>query len=65
MGSRPLLMGVVNATPDSFSDGGNHPTLDARVAHAAALVEAGADLLDVGGERGDGVGAGEHLPIRH
>jgi dihydropteroate synthase len=55
MGSRPLLMGIVNATPDSFSDGGDHPTLEARVAHAAALLKAGADLLDVGGEsaRGD------------
>jgi dihydropteroate synthase len=48
-------MGVVNATPDSFSDAGEHPDLDARVAHAAALLEAGADLIDVGGEsaRGD------------
>jgi dihydropteroate synthase len=48
-------MGIVNATPDSFSDAGDHPTLQARVAHAAALLEAGADLLDVGGEsaRGD------------
>src|ERR1043165_1678275 len=55
IGSRPLLMGIVNATPDSFSDGGDHPTLEARVSHAAALLEAGADLLDVGGEsaRGD------------
>jgi len=55
MGSRPLVMGIVNATPDSFSDAGDHPTLQARVAHAAALVDAGADLLDVGGEsaRGD------------
>jgi dihydropteroate synthase len=55
IGSRPLLMGIVNATPDSFSDGGDHPTLQARVAHAAALLQAGADLLDVGGEsaRGD------------
>jgi dihydropteroate synthase len=55
MGSRPLLMGIVNATPDSFSDAGDHPTLQARVAHAATLLEAGADLLDVGGEsaRGD------------
>jgi dihydropteroate synthase len=55
IGSRPLLMGIVNATPDSFSDGGDHATLQARVAHAAALVQAGADLLDVGGEsaRGD------------
>jgi dihydropteroate synthase len=51
----PLLMGVVNATPDSFSDAGDLPDLAARVAHGAALLEAGADLLDVGGEsaRGD------------
>jgi dihydropteroate synthase len=55
LGSRPLLMGIVNAAPDSFSDGGDHPTLQSRVAFGAALVEAGADLLDVGGEsaRGD------------
>src|SRR6185436_3847332 len=54
MGSRPLLMGIVNATPDSFSDGGDHPTLAARAARAAALVDAGADLLDVGGETASG-----------
>jgi dihydropteroate synthase len=55
LGPRPLLMGVVNATPDSFSDGGEHPDLESRVAHAAALLEAGADLIDIGGEsaRGD------------
>ena len=55
LGPRPLLMGIVNATPDSFSDAGDHPTLEARVELAAALVGAGADLLDVGGEsaRGD------------
>jgi dihydropteroate synthase len=55
LGGRPLLMGVVNATPDSFSDAGEHPDLESRVAHAAALLEAGADLIDVGGEsaRGD------------
>jgi len=55
VGARPLLMGILNATPDSFSDAGEHPTLDARVAHARGLLEAGADLLDVGGEsaRGD------------
>jgi dihydropteroate synthase len=55
LGSRPLLMGIVNAAPDSFSDGGDHPTLQSRVALGAALVEAGADRLDVGGEsaRGD------------
>lgn len=43
-------MGVVNVTPDSFSDGGHHFTADAAIAHARALVEAGADLLDIGGE---------------
>jgi dihydropteroate synthase len=55
LGRRPLLMGIVNATPDSFSDAGEHPDLDSRVAHTAALLEAGADLIDVGGEsaRGD------------
>ncbi len=47
---RPLVMGIVNVTPDSFSDGGRH--LDARAAIAAghAMLEAGADLLDIGGE---------------
>jgi dihydropteroate synthase len=55
LSGRPLLMGIVNASPDSFSDGGDHPTLEARVAHGAELLAAGADLLDVGGEsaRGD------------
>jgi len=46
----PLLMGVVNVTPDSFSDGGRFLDRDAAVRHAVQLVEAGADLLDVGGE---------------
>jgi dihydropteroate synthase len=55
LGGRPLLMGIVNATPDSFSDAGEHPDLESRVARAAALLEAGADLIDIGGEsaRGD------------
>jgi dihydropteroate synthase len=43
-------MGVVNVTPDSFSDGGRYADPDAAVAHGLALVAAGADLLDVGGE---------------
>jgi dihydropteroate synthase len=43
-------MGIVNVTPDSFSDGGAHATVDAAVAHALRLVEEGADLLDIGGE---------------
>ena len=47
---RPLLMGIVNVTPDSFSDGGRAYDAAAALAHGVALVEAGADLLDVGGE---------------
>jgi dihydropteroate synthase len=50
LGARPLLMGIVNASPDSFSDGGAHPALDDQVAHGEALLAAGADILDVGGE---------------
>jgi dihydropteroate synthase len=55
LGPQPLLMGILNATPDSFSDAGEHPTLEDRLAHARNLLAAGADLLDVGGEsaRGD------------
>jgi dihydropteroate synthase len=52
LGRRPWLMGIVNATPDSFSDAGTHRTLEDRVALAAELVEAGADLIDIGGESG-------------
>jgi len=47
---RPLVMGIVNVTPDSFHDGGRHATRAAAVAHARRLVEEGADLLDLGGE---------------
>jgi len=47
---RPQVMGIVNVTPDSFSDGGAHDTAGAAIAHAVALVEQGADLLDIGGE---------------
>ncbi|WP_447939008.1 dihydropteroate synthase [Pseudoxanthomonas mexicana] len=47
---RPQVMGIVNVTPDSFSDGGAHDTADAAVAHALKLVEEGADVLDIGGE---------------
>jgi len=49
---RPWLMGIVNATPDSFSDAGRHPTLAARVALAGELTAAGARVIDVGGESG-------------
>ncbi len=48
--SAPRIMGILNVTPDSFSDGGCFDRLDAALAHAEAMVEAGADLLDVGGE---------------
>ena len=47
---RPLVMGVVNVTPDSFSDGGRFQTSSAALAHAARLVAEGADIVDVGGE---------------
>lgn len=46
----PRLMGVVNVTPDSFSDGGDHATPEAALNHALGLAEAGAELLDIGGE---------------
>jgi dihydropteroate synthase len=47
---RPLVMGVVNVTPDSFSDGGLYVGAKQAVAHARRLVEEGADILDIGGE---------------
>lgn len=47
---RPRIMGIVNVTPDSFSDGGEHATFDAALAHGLKLAEEGADALDVGGE---------------
>ena len=49
-GARPLVMGVVNVTPDSFSDGGRLASLEAALAHALALDADGADILDIGGE---------------
>jgi len=48
--SRPRVMGIVNVTPDSFSDGGAHATAAAVLAHCEALVAQGADILDIGGE---------------
>lgn len=49
-GRRPQVMGVVNVTPDSFSDGGRLASVEAALAHALALDAAGADILDIGGE---------------
>jgi dihydropteroate synthase len=46
----PTVMGILNVTPDSFSDGGRHASLDEAVEHALAMVAAGASLIDVGGE---------------
>jgi dihydropteroate synthase len=48
--SRPIIVGIVNVTPDSFSDGGRFFSAEAAVAHATRLAAEGADMLDVGGE---------------
>ena len=48
--SKPRVMGIVNVTPDSFSDGGKFNTTEKAIAHALQLVEEGADILDIGGE---------------
>ena len=48
--SSPLVMGIVNVTPDSFSDGGQHLQRDAAIAHARQLIAEGADIIDIGGE---------------
>ncbi|WP_274648440.1 dihydropteroate synthase [Paenibacillus humicola] len=50
LGERTLIMGILNATPDSFSDGGRYNSVEAAVAHARAMVEEGADIIDIGGE---------------
>ena len=47
---RPRIMGIVNVTPDSFSDGGLHASTQAAIAHGLQLAEEGADILDIGGE---------------
>ena len=48
--ARPVIMGVLNVTPDSFSDGGLHATIDDAISHAASMIEEGTDMIDVGGE---------------
>lgn len=48
--SRPLVMGIVNVTPDSFSDGGRHASTAAALRHCEQLLKEGADILDIGGE---------------
>src|SRR5690242_16208862 len=49
-GGRPLVMGILNVTPDSFSDGGQFLDPDVAIAHARQMVAEGADLLDIGAE---------------
>ena len=48
--SKPLLMGVLNVTPDSFSDGGMYPSSKDAITRGLEMVEQGADIIDVGGE---------------
>ena len=48
--ARPRVMGIVNVTPDSFSDGGRHADTAAALAHCEQLLAEGADILDIGGE---------------
>jgi dihydropteroate synthase len=50
IGTRPIVMGILNLTPDSFFDGGRYVTLEAAVSHARQLAAAGCDIIDVGGE---------------
>lgn len=62
---RPRIMGIINVTPDSFSDGGQHANVQAAIAHGLRLVDEGADILDIGGEStrpgSDAVGLDEEL----
>lgn len=50
LGQKPVVMGILNATPDSFSDGGDHLDLEAALNSAKTMIEDGASILDVGGE---------------
>ena len=50
LGFRTCIMGILNVTPDSFSDGGSHYVLDAALSHAEKMISDGADILDIGGE---------------
>lgn len=49
-GRRPRVMGILNITPDSFSDGGNYQALEFALGHAEAMIEEGVDIIDIGGE---------------
>ena len=50
LGERTLVMGILNVTPDSFSDGGKYNNLDSAMKQAEKLISEGADIIDVGGE---------------
>ncbi len=50
LGNRTLIMGILNVTPDSFSDGGEHNSVEEAVKHAQKMLEEGADIIDIGGE---------------
>ncbi|HEY4390124.1 MAG TPA: dihydropteroate synthase [Paenibacillus sp.] len=50
LGNRTLVMGILNVTPDSFSDGGRYNQIDVAIRHAEEMVAAGADIIDIGGE---------------
>ncbi len=58
LGRKTMLMGILNTTPDSFSDGGRYLSLESALAHGLELLEAGADIVDVGGESTRPGGAG-------
>jgi len=65
IGERPLIMGILNVTPDSFSDGGQFLSIDDALAHAERLISEGADIVDIGGEStrpgGEPVSADEEI----
>lgn len=50
LGKRTLIMGILNVTPDSFSDGGEHNGLEEAIKHAQKMIDEGADIIDIGGE---------------
>ncbi|MDR4191229.1 dihydropteroate synthase, partial [Bacillus pseudomycoides] len=50
LNTKTLIKGILNVTPDSFSDGGNYDEMNAAVSHARAMVSNGADIIDIGGE---------------
>ena len=50
IGIRPYIMGILNVTPDSFSDGGRYADVDMALSHVKEMIDDGADIIDVGGE---------------